>query len=116
MDRGLLASYQAPVLSAAAAAAVEADFREPELVGIVPGTESRQTPWQRFQNQVTLPSTGLIDIAALLDGDDETELRSSPASATTGTLSPSWRHWPPPNLSGCSPSRWTRCPTGSTRG
>jgi hypothetical protein len=72
----LLASYQAPVISAEGASAVDADFREPELVGIVPGSESRQTPWQRFQNQVTLPSIGLIDIAALLDGDDETELRA----------------------------------------
>ena len=35
-----------------------------------------QTPWQRFQNQVTLPSIGLIDIAALLDGDYESELRA----------------------------------------
>jgi hypothetical protein len=74
--RVLLASYQAPVIAAKGAAAVDADFREPELVGIVPGTEGRQTPWQRFQNQVTLPSIGLIDIAALFDGDDETDLRA----------------------------------------
>jgi hypothetical protein len=52
------------------------EFREPELVGIVPGTENRHTPWQRFQNSVALPTIGSISIASLLDGDDESDLRA----------------------------------------
>jgi Putative peptidoglycan binding domain len=58
-----------------AAAPVE-DFREPELVGLVPGTERRQTPWQRFQNRVSLPAIGAIDIATFLGGDFEPEQRA----------------------------------------
>jgi hypothetical protein len=62
------------LLAQFAVAPVEA-FREPELVGIVPGTERRPTPWQRFQLQVSLPGIGLIDVASFLDGDFEAELR-----------------------------------------
>jgi hypothetical protein len=56
-------------------APVETTWQEPEMVGIVPGTESRQTPWQRFHNQVDLPNPGVIDIETFLDGDAE-ELRA----------------------------------------
>lgn len=32
--------------------AIELDRREPEMVGIVPGTEARLTPWQRFSRPI----------------------------------------------------------------
>ncbi len=50
-------------------------WSEPELVAIIPGTEAVQTPWQRLQSYVTLPAIGTIALAALYDGDYETELR-----------------------------------------
>jgi hypothetical protein len=53
-----------------------APWREPELVKIVPGSESELTPWQRLQSPVVLPSIGLIDVAAFLDGDYESQLRA----------------------------------------
>jgi len=78
----LLARFTPPVLTAVADApdtsATPSDagrWREPELVGIVSGTENRQTPWQRFDNQVDLDGL-IIAIAALLDGDFESQLRA----------------------------------------
>ena len=68
----LLAAFPAGVAGAAAPpAAAPESWHEPELVGIVPGTESRQTPWQRFQNQVQLPGIGTVAIAAFLNTDSE---------------------------------------------
>ncbi|HEX8792895.1 MAG TPA: hypothetical protein VF765_18245 [Polyangiaceae bacterium] len=78
LRHGVLAEYHwwgNVLLSQYAATPVPA-FREPELVGIVPGTEARQTPWQRFQNNVTIPAIGLTSIAAFLDGDYESQLRA----------------------------------------
>jgi hypothetical protein len=66
----LLAAFPAGAVGTAPSAA-PAPFREPELVGIVPGTEARQTPWQRFQNQVQLPNVGAVAIATFLDTDSE---------------------------------------------
>jgi hypothetical protein len=45
------------------------EWREFEMVGIVPGTEQRQTPWQRFRNQVNLPGLGAVEVAQLMDTD-----------------------------------------------
>src|SRR5579871_4473965 len=53
-----------------------APWREPELVKVVPGTEAELTPWQRLQSPVVLPSIGLIDLSAFLDGDYESQLRA----------------------------------------
>ncbi|HEX3475962.1 MAG TPA: hypothetical protein VHT91_13140 [Kofleriaceae bacterium] len=63
----LLAAYSAKPIAA---------WNEPELVQIVPGTESVQTPWQRLASPVTLPVLGVIDLAAFFDGDFETQLRA----------------------------------------
>jgi hypothetical protein len=46
-------------------------WREQELVGIVPGSETRPTPWQRLTSQVVLPTVGPVTIAAFLDTDSE---------------------------------------------
>jgi hypothetical protein len=51
-------------------------WKEPELVSIIPGTETALTPWQRLQRPVTLPILGSIDLAAFFDGDYETQLRA----------------------------------------
>jgi hypothetical protein len=66
---GLLLATHATITPAAA-------FREPELVGIVNGTESRPTPWQRFAMQINVPTIGVIGIEQFLDGDFESELRA----------------------------------------
>jgi hypothetical protein len=79
LRHGTLAEYHhwtGALIARYAAGGAIAEFREPELVGIVPGTEARATPWQRFHTQVTLPAIGAIDIAELLDGDYEAELRA----------------------------------------
>jgi hypothetical protein len=59
-----------------AASPIDLNWREPELVGVVPGTEARQTTWQRFQNQVNLPNVGVIDLGAFFDGDFDSDLRA----------------------------------------
>ena len=62
----LLAQFAAP-----GASTVQAAWSEPELVGVVPGTEARATPWQRLDAHVQLPNAGVVAISTLLDGDDE---------------------------------------------
>ena len=63
----LLAQYSTTAIAA---------WSEPELVKLVPGTEAVQTPWERLQSPVSLPSVGTIDLAAFFDGDFELQIRA----------------------------------------
>jgi hypothetical protein len=48
-----------------------APWKEHELVGIVPGTEGRATPWRRFLSPVSVPGVGLVTVGDFLAGDHE---------------------------------------------
>ena len=50
---------------------IQLQWHEPEMVGIIPGTENDQSPYERMQNIVTLPTTGDIAINEFFFGDDE---------------------------------------------
>ena len=78
LRHGALAEYHwwGNLLLAKYAATPVAAWQEPELVQIVPGTETAATPWQRLASPVTLPVIGVIDLAALFDGDYEAQLRA----------------------------------------
>ena len=52
----LIAAFPTTALSPTAT--IDPNWREPELVKIVPGTENDQTPFERFTNRVTLPAGG----------------------------------------------------------
>jgi len=63
-----------PTVALSPTARIDPNWREPELVKIIPGTENDQTPFERFTNRVTLPRAGQIAISDFLEGDSE-ELR-----------------------------------------
>jgi hypothetical protein len=78
LRHGALAEYQwwGNQLIAQYAATPLPAWSEPELVAIIPGTETALTPWQRLGSSVTLPAIGPIDVSAFFDGDYESQLRA----------------------------------------